>query len=362
MITLLSSPWQRRHRRGRIDQSERRSVRHLLVAVFATLTAVLGLSVGTAHAENTVANSSPSTGAVLDAAPDSIVIGFTEDLGETNTIALDCEAEPVTLPAPDVVDGNTLEVEITEALPAGTCTARWAVSNTDGEPNGRGVITFVVENADPEGNVEIAAESTDPTATTSPATTTTDPEAEPAEEPSDDPVVIDFSVASEGDAAIWLFQFASTLGIAVLFGSLVLITAAWPEGVEYLVTIRFLRVVWVVAMVTTVIFTGLGAAAVTPDGGGGPFSPGTWIDLLDAGWPGRAVLLRVILLAAAAWPAFRPERVIDPTTQLAALGIPGLCVAMLGITRTSGDWVALGVVMGILHALAMAVWVGGVVL
>ncbi|MGA9278367.1 copper resistance D family protein, partial [Ilumatobacter sp.] len=111
-----------------------------------------------------------------------------------------------------------------------------------------------------------------------------------------------------------------------------------------------------------VIFTGLAAAAVTPEGGGGPFSPGTWLDLLDAGWPGRAVLLRVVLLALAAWPAFRPERVIDPTTQFAALGIPGLCVATMGITRTGGDWAALGAIMGILHALAMAVWVGGVIL
>ena len=328
------------------------------------LAVLVGLSSGTVQAENSVANSSPLDGAVLDVAPDAIVIGFTEDLGEDNTIALDCEAEPVTLPQPDVVDGNTLEVEITEALPSGTCTIRWGVSDTDGEPNGRGVISFVVENADPEGAVDIDAPSTDPadtTATTSPATTDAAP-VEPGTTSDDDVTVIDFSVAGEGDAAVWLSRFVSTLAIAVLFGSLVVITAAWPEGVEYLVTIRFLRGAWVLALISTLLFTGFAAAAVTPDGGGSPFNPATWLDLLDAGWAGRVVLLRLVLLLASAWPAFRPERVIDPTTQLAALGIAGLCTATLGISRTVGDWVALGVVMGVLHALAMAVWVGGVVL
>jgi len=327
------------------------------------LTVLVGLSSGTVQAENSVANSSPLDGAVLDVAPDAIVIGFVEDLGEDNTIALDCEAEPVTLPQPEVVDGNTLEVEITEALPSGTCTIRWGVSNTDGEPNGRGVISFVVENADPEGGIDIGA-TTDPadtTATTSPATTDTAP-VEPTTTTEDSVVVIDFSVAGEGDAAVWLSRFVSTLAIAVVFGSLVLITAAWPEGVEYLVTIRFLRGAWVIALISTLLFTGFAAAAVTPDGGGSPFNPATWLDLIDAGWAGRAVLLRLVFLLAAAWPAFRPERVIDPTTQLAALGIAGLCTAMLGISRTVGDWVGLGIVMGVLHALAMAVWVGGVVL
>lgn len=361
MITLLSSS-----RHGRAP----RGVGAWLFALAVVVLGLVGFSPSVVHADNTVVNSSPSTGAVLDVAPDAIVIGFAEPLGEDNTIALDCEAEPVTLPQPEVVDGTTLQVEIAAAIPSGTCTARWGVSNTDGEPNGRGVITFVVENAAPEGGVDPDAGTTDPTATTSPPTAadadaaaeTDEATEEPDEPPSPDELVIDFSEVEDGDATLGLFQFLSTLGIAVLFGSLVVITAAWPEGVEYLVTIKFLRLVWIVSMIVTVVFAGLAAAAVTPEGGGGPFSPGSWPDLFDAGWSGRAILLRVVLLAAAAWPAFRPERVIDPTTQLAALGVAGLCTATLGITRTTGDWVALGVVMGVLHALAMAVWVGGVVL
>jgi copper transport protein len=140
------------------------------------------------------------------------------------------------------------------------------------------------------------------------------------------------------------------------------ITAAWPEGVEYLVTIRFLRIVWIVAMVGTLLFVSFASAAVTPDGGGSPFSPGTWFDLLDAGWAGRVALLRLVLVVASAWVAFRPDRAIDPATQLVALGIPGLAAAAIGVSRTVGDLAALGVLMGVLHAVAMSVWVGGVIL
>lgn len=339
----------------------------VLVAVVASVVALLGLAPGlasgTAPAENTVINSAPENGTLLATAPDAIIIVFAEELGDANTIALVCEGEPITLTGvPEVIDDTTLQIDIDTALPAGTCTARWAVSNADGEPDARGVITFIVENATAATDAAADGETTDtvaPVATTPAIAVDTGGVAATADA---DPVVVDLSVAGEGNAAVWLGRLLSTLGIATLFGSLLVITAAWPEGVEYLVTIRFLRAVWVVALVGTLLYVAFASAAVTPDGGGGPFSPGTWTDLLDAGWAGRAALARLVLLLASAWAAFRPDRAIDPTTQLAALGIPGLAAAMIGISRTVGDLAALGVLMGVLHALAMSVWVGGVIL
>jgi copper transport protein len=44
------------------------------------------------------------------------------------------------------------------------------------------------------------------------------------------------------------------------------------------------------------------------------------------------------------------------------LFIPGLAVATLGFTRTGGDLELVGYAMGVVHALAMAVWFGGLVL
>lgn len=366
MIPLLSNL-----RRGRSHPTPnavgvRGALHRYALVVLLAIAAVVGLGAGEVSAENTVVNSSPSDGATLNVSPDEIVIGFADELGEANTISVDCEAEPVTLPRPEVLDdGTTLSVTIPDPLPRGTCTARWQVSNTDGEPDGRGVITFVIENAAPEGGVDPdAAPDDSATATSVAAVPTVAPVGGDGTDTgaTDDPEIVDLSIAGRGNAAVWLTRFLSTLAIAVLFGSLVLITAAWPEGVEYLVTIKFLRAVWVIAMIATVLFTGFAAASVTPVGGGSPFNPTTWLDLVDAGWAGRAVLLRLVFLIASAWAAFRPERVIDPTTQLAALGIPGLCAATIGISRTIGPLAGLGVVVGVLHALAMAVWVGGVVL
>ena len=53
---------------------------------------------------------------------------------------------------------------------------------------------------------------------------------------------------------------------------------------------------------------------------------------------------------------------IDPTTQMAGLGIPALAVATIGFSRTGGDLALIGIATGVLHALAMAIWIGGVVL
>ena len=91
-------------------------------------------------------------------------------------------------------------------------------------------------------------------------------------------------------------------------------------------------------------------------------NPSTWLDLLDAGWAGRAAVARLILVVASVWVVLRPERVIDPTTQLPALALPTLAVVTLGLSRTGGELAILGVIAGIAHSLAMAIWVGGVVL
>jgi len=294
---------------------------------------------------------------VLQVSPDLIVLGFADEIGSGSTISVDCDAEPITLPATEVIDETSLQVEITTGLPAGPCVARYRVTDTDGQETATGNITFVVQNDSEPAAPDDASDVEVTDATTTPTTidADTDPDAS-----SVDATVVNFSVSGRGDAAVWLTRLVSTLAIATLFGALLVITAAWPEGVEYLVTIKFLRVVWGVAAVGTFFFMAFAAAAVTPDGGGGPFSPGTWGDLLDAGWAGRAVLLRMVLVSV--WVAFRPDRAIDPTAQLLALGIPGLAAATIGLSRTIGDLAAIGALIGIAHALAMSVWVGGVVL
>lgn len=328
------------------------------------LFAALGLSAvapGVAYAENTVVNSSPATGAIRDVAPEEIVITFSEELGEVNTIALSCDAETIPLSAPEVGDdGLLLTAEITEPVGRGTCSIRWEATDTDGAANGAGIITFSVTN-DPVAEIVDGSTDTD-TDTDTPVATVAPVETPDTEGDDSEVVVTDFSTSGGGQGPVWLGRLLSTLAIATLFGALVVITAAWPEGVEYLITIKFFRGVWIVALISTLLFTAAATAAATGRGLGGAFNPTTWLDLVDAGWAGRAVLLRLVFVIGSAWVAFRPDRAIDPTTQIAGLGIPALAVAMTGITRTVGDLAAVGVLVGIVHALAVSVWVGGVIL
>ncbi len=327
-------------------------------AFTAVLIGLLTLLPGVAHAENEVVTSEPADGTTLATSPTQIVINFTEEIGELRIVSLECNTDPITLPAP-TLSGNSrvMTVAIPDALPRGLCVATWRVSDSDGEPNGSSLLSFTVD-AEPAATTTPADEdantsSNGSTSASAPATTSVgDAETK----------TVALNRVETGTGPLWLGRVLSTLGIAAVFGALVLIAAAWPEGVEYLITVRFLRAAWVLALIGTVLFTSAAAAAVTGSSLGSGFSPGAWFDLLDAGWAGRAALFRLIFVIASAWAAFRPDRVLDPATQAAALGIPALAVAMIGVGRVDGSLAALGLLLGIAHALAMAIWLGGVIL
>ncbi len=293
--------------------------------------------------------------ATLAQSPEAISFTFSEPLGDVNTITLTCTDLYTVGPREVSDDRLTMTAEVIDALPKGACVASFVVSDSEGSPNGQGNITFTVEN-DP-ATVETTPTSEPTTSGSVPAgeasaTTTTTT--------ADD--VTNLSDVDSGQGPLWLGRLISVFGVGVLLGSLVLIAAAWPEGVEYLVTIRFIRAVWIVALLGTLLYVAAATAAVSGSGLGSGFNPTNWVDLFDAGIPGIAALARLILVIASAWVAFRPDRVIDPVTQMAALGIPALTVVTIGFSRTNMDLPILGVPLSIIHALAMSVWLGGVVL
>ncbi len=342
---------------------------------FVALIGVFTIMPGTAFADNTIITSEPADGAVLSTSPTQIVFSFTEEVGELRIVGMECNTETVIIPAPTLSGNNrmmTVDLSAT-ALPKGVCFATWTVSNADNEPNGSDKISFSVES-DPVTTVAAGAtgDAVAATEASGGAVTPVDGTADDATTgggvlageaaAADDTKIVNLNQVTSGTGPLWLGRVLSTLGIAVVFGALVVIAAAWPEGVEYLITVRFLRAAWVFALIGTLLFTAAAAAAVSASSLGSGFSPGAWIDLLDAGWSGRAALLRLVLVFAMAWAAFRPDRVIDPVTQMAALGIPALAVAMIGVGRVNGSLAALGVLLGIAHALAMAIWLGGVIL
>ena len=336
-------------------------VRTAIVALLAALFGVVAIGSGVAHADNEVITSEPADGTTLAASPTAIVINFTEEVGELRVVSLECNAEPFTLERPSLSGNNrVLTVPIPDPLPKGLCVISWLVADIDGEPNGDGLISFTVEND------SVAAPATEPAAETTTATdvaagaTADSSNAAPSGSSAEQVVALD--QVESGRGPLWLGRMLSTLGIAVVFGALFVIAAAWPEGVEYLITVRFLRAMWALALVGTLLFTSAAAAAVTGASLGSGFNPGAWLDLVDAGWSGRAALLRLVLVVASAWAAFRPDRVIDPVTQFVAIGVPALAVVLIGIDRTNGNWAAIGILLGIAHAVAMAVWLGGAIL
>lgn len=333
----------------------RSPVRTFALAALALIAALLILP-GTASAENSVVSSEPADGSSIATSPAAIEIRFAEPLGEVNTIAVQCDAELYPVGPREVgEDRLTLSAPLIDPVPASDCVVSWAVSDADDQPNGAGNITFSVEN-------DTASTETTPTTATAPDTTDAAGTTDTAGAATSGDEVAELSSVETGQGPLWLGRLISSLGIAVLFGSLVLIAVAWPEGVEYLLAVRFVRATWIVAFLGTFLYVAAAAAAVTDSGLGSGFNPLSWLDLFDAGLPGIAAVARIVFVLAAAWVAFRPDRVIDPVTQLGALLIPAAATAMIGLSRTDADLAILYVPVSIVHALAMAVWLGGVVL
>ena len=316
---------------------------------------VVGLLPGSASAENSLVSSDPADGTSLAQSPAAISFTFSEPLGDVNTITLTCTDLYTVGPREVSDDGLTITAEVIDPLPKGACVAAYVVSDAEGSPNGQGNVTFTIEN-DPV------------TAVTTPTSEPTTGDTNPADPPSATTStsgtgdIAKLSDVDTGQGPLWLGRMISVFGLAVLLGSLVVIAAAWPEGVEYLVTIRFIRAVWIIAFVGTLLYVAAATAAVTGSGLGSGFNPVNWVDLFDAGIPGIAAVARFVLVIACAWVAFRPDRVIDPVTQMAALGVPVLAVATIGLSRTNMDLAIVGVPLSIIHALAMSIWLGGVVL
>ena len=330
-----------------------RAVRRALAVCFGV--AVFGAFAvpRAAAADNSLVSSSPTAGASVDSSPQSLSLTFANPLGATNNIQVVCNGSPVSVGTPQVgVDGISLTASVPNPLPKGNCVVSWLVSQPDGQGGGSSTFSFTIVN---DTAPAAAAAATTPVTGSTPTTGSTVPSATIT--PNHGTVVVESGSAGP----LGLSRLLISLGVAVLFGSLVLIAIAWPEGVEYILTVRFLRSAWLLTLAVAVFNTACVAARITGKGIGSSLSPTSWKSLTDT-TPGIAALARVIFVFLTGWVVMRPERVIDPATQLPALALPGLAVATLGFSRSGGQLAYLGYAAGMAHALAMAVWLGGLIL
>lgn len=351
---------------SRSDLSRREHLRRILRRVVLLVAAIAGVSafaVPTALAVNSLVSSNPADNESLAGSPTSMLFTFSEPLGGTNNVVVSCDGNPFSVGQPSVgADGLTLTVPVPNPMPKGTCSAAISVSAVDGSPNGQFSVTFTI-TSDTSSAVATTMPAVDPTATTIDGATATTVSVDAAGGSGSAEASGAEGGSAEGgsDGPLGLARLVATIGLAVLFGSLVLITTAWPEGVDYILTVRFLRTAWIVALLGSVFTVVFLTTEATGRSIGAALNPLSWTDLTDSA-SGIAAVARVLLTAASAWVVMRPERCIDQSTQLPALAAPLLAVATLGFTRTGGDLAAVGVLMGIGHALAMAVWFGGLAL
>ncbi|MEY2580594.1 MAG: copper transport protein [Ilumatobacteraceae bacterium] len=335
----------------------RRAVRRALRFAFAALVgiAVVGAFAVTQveAADNTLVSSSPAAGTTVDTSPQTLLLTFASPLGATNTVEVVCNGAPIAVGTPQVgADGLSLSVSVPNPLPKGECAISWLVTQPDGQSGGSSTYLFTVANDTVPTSTPLG---TTPVVASTPATGST---AAPVV-----PTQTDGNTTTESGSGgpLGLSRLLVSLGVAVLFGSFVLIATAWPEGVEYILTVRFLRSAWLMTLAFAIFNAACVAARISGKGIGSSLSPSSWGTLTDT-TPGIAALARVIFVFLTGWVVMRPERVIDPATQLPALALPGLAVATLGFSRSGGQLAFLGYAAGIAHALAMAVWLGGLIL
>jgi copper transport protein len=322
------------------------------LGIVAAVVTVLIPGVASAQDSNSLNSIDPADGSSLETSPTVITLSFNQEMANDDevTLSLACNnvLQDIGLPKIDL-DGFLVTVAINTPVPRGTCFVSWFLQNSDGDTITQSTSSFGVTSDPPAGGGDAATETTSPFIQVPALPTTTGVE-EVAENP-----------GSTG-GALWLGRMLSTLGILVVFGALTLISIGWPEGPEYVVTVRFLRSVWLVALLGTVLYLIAFAADSAGTSFGAAMSPSAWLDLKDAGWPGRGALLRFAFVAASGWVAMRPERIIDPQSAMLAWGLPGAALLTVALSRVEGPAVAIGFLVGAVHVLAVAVWFGGAAL
>lgn len=335
----------------------------MLLVVVAVLAALAALAVGSpvaAQDANSLQSITPEDGASLAESPTEIQLVFNQELAvdDVVTVNLSCSFQPQDTGEVEIdADRLIATAPINTPLPRGACTIAWSLRDAAGETLLSSTTSFTV-TSDPPAS---ATDPTDAAESGSATTATTDPFIRTPATGTDDTAREPVDQGSTG-GAIWLGRMLSTLGMLVVFGGLALISVGWPEGPEYVVTVRFLRGAWALAVLGTLLYLIAYAADFNGSSLGAAVSPGQWLDLYDDGWRGRGALLRLVFIGASGWAAFRPERIIDPQSAMWAWVLPGFALVAVSLSRVDGPAAPLGFVIGLVHVFSVAIWFGGAAL
>lgn len=336
----------------------RRSLRPAVIARLLGAVAVVALLLVSPAApasaqsgSNDLAASSPSDGATLGTSPAFMTFAFQQpvDADESFTVAVGCgvPAQPQSTGIPQLADDDvTFTVEVLAPFPKGACTITWLLRDDLNQPIATDLIAFSVA-AD---TVAAGVVADDASNITVPAVPVASLESETN------------ATGGSNGGAVWLGRLISGVAVLILFGSAVMIALIWPEGPLYTVTQRFMITIWTVALVGTVLYVAALTADFTENSFGAALSPFSWLDLFNSGWPGRAAVLRLVLVGGCLWIAVYPERINEPGSQALAVLLPTGAAATMAFSRLDGELVALGILIDLIHIASVGIWFGGAVL
>lgn len=313
-----------------------------LTALLLGLVSVFAFA-GHAAAEgtNTVESSNPSSGESVDVAPTQIQLKFAEPIGGTTglakvVLALSCNGKLVGLGQPQLgADDTTISAPLTALPGTGTCNVSWSLG--DGSA---GSFTFTNNAAQPT--------------TTVPGQVTT-----PTTVPGTSSLVVTTKPRLGGP--VGLARLLSFLFISAIVGGLVMIALVWPEGAEYGITERYMRLMAIAAVLSMTLLIVLSTAQRTGNGVIASLNPTEWFELLGIS-TGRGIFLRFFLVLGAAFWAWIPERISDPATRPQTIATLGLLTMTFGFDRVGGDMFVLGAIANIIHMALVMAWVGGAML
>ena len=303
----------------------------------------LGATASGVAGTNEITSSNPVRNQIVQVQPPQIQMVFRDaitDLGKMGLTVV-CGSEPIGIGLPQLgADSKTVSFAVTSAFTAGECLISWKLA--DGS---QGSIPFTSQ---------IVSETTIPLTDGTPTDTTL-------------PAVIGEVVmdATGGGPRVGgllgLLRIFEYLLIAAIFGGLLTVTLAWPEGIDYGVCLRFFRITWLLAVVTTYLIVAITAMRNSDNTFVGSLNPFGWFGVLNDA-AGLVLLLRFALVIGSFWVTFQPARVFEPATQVPAITLITVLMATFAFTRIGQNVAIFTYIFGIAHVLAIGMWLGGLLL
>ena len=304
-----------------------------MVVLLAVVVVVLG-SAAPAAAHAALVTSTPAPQARLSEPPTEIVLTFDEPVEATlGGIRLyDATEQRIAVGEARRVPGDAMQLRapIEEDLADGLFVVTWRATSEDGHPVS-GAFTFQVGTAAPADTSGLIARL----------------------------------LAGEGDdsavgALLAVARFVGYVGLALLVGGFAFLALAWPAGATRPGARRMLWLGWGLAVAGALGMFVLQGPYATAGSLGAAFDTGLWRDVAETR-TGRAGLVRLAAAAAGVVLVVLVRKVRDAWWQAVAAtttAVLAFSVAFAGHAGT-GRWPLVGLLLGVFHVGAVAVWLGG---